>query len=182
MSLFKNFAPWITFLVLTSTVNWQVGLAAGLVVQVALIVAARRVDLLNGAMLAFFLVMTAFALAQPNSSAQNAVAALSTGWLAAVSLTSLAIGRPFTLSYARVGVRPEVASSPLFFRTNQIITAVWTAYFATTAALGVASLLGLASTAVTAANIVLLVAAVKFTIDYPKRVHARAHPLAPAAS
>jgi hypothetical protein len=79
-------------------------------------------------------------------------------------------------------VSPEVASSPLFFRTNQIITAVWTAYFAATAVPGAVSLVGGSSSAVTVVNIGLLVAAVTFTIDYPKRVHARAQPLSPAAS
>ena len=67
------------------------------------------VDLLNGAMLAFFVVMTAVAFASPDSGLEKWIAVISTSWLGLVALTSLVIGKPFTLSYARVGVSPEIA-------------------------------------------------------------------------
>jgi hypothetical protein len=183
MSLLKNFAPWIVFLVLTSVFDWQVGLAAGLVAEIVVIAMARRVDLLNGAMLAFFVVMTAVAFASPDSGIEKYVAVISTSWLGLVALTSLVIGKPFTLSYARAGVSPEIAKSPLFFKTNQIITSVWTAYFVVTAALGAILLATGVERGGRAVQILLLIGAIKFTVEYPKRVHARAQQrLAPAGS
>ena len=46
-----------------------------------------------------------------------------------IVLTSLAVGRPFTLQYAREQVAPEFWTSPAFVRTNYIITAVWALAF-----------------------------------------------------
>jgi hypothetical protein len=51
--------------------------------------------------------------------------------LCLIILTSLAIGRPFTLQYAREQVAPEFWSSPIFLRANQRITAAWAAALAT---------------------------------------------------
>jgi len=45
----------------------------------------------------------------------------------AISLTSMLIGRPFTLQYAREAVAAEIAAMPGFLRANYIITAAWTA-------------------------------------------------------
>jgi hypothetical protein len=50
--------------------------------------------------------------------------------LFAIVLFSLAIGRPFTIQYARESVQPELWTSPRFMRTNQIITCVWLVAFA----------------------------------------------------
>ena len=55
--------------------------------------------------------------------------AVNAGLLAIVLLT-LAIGRPFTLQYARERVAPELWERPAFRRANTIITVVWTAAFA----------------------------------------------------
>ena len=45
----------------------------------------------------------------------------------AISLTSMLIGRPFTLQYAREAVAAETAAMPGFLRANYVITAAWTA-------------------------------------------------------
>src|SRR6266571_2309635 len=47
----------------------------------------------------------------------------------AISLTSLAIRKPFTLQYAREMVDAETAQLPGFLRANYIITWAWTAAF-----------------------------------------------------
>jgi hypothetical protein len=44
-----------------------------------------------------------------------------------ISLTSMLIGRPFTLQYAREAVAAETAAMPGFLRANYLITAAWTA-------------------------------------------------------
>jgi hypothetical protein len=47
----------------------------------------------------------------------------------AISLTSLAIRRPFTLQYAREVVDAETAALPGFLRANYVISWAWTAAF-----------------------------------------------------
>lgn len=50
--------------------------------------------------------------------------------LLAIVLASMALGRPFTLQYAREQVPPEHWDSPEFLRTNAIIAAVRALAFA----------------------------------------------------
>ena len=73
---------------------------------------------------------------RPESGVEEYIGAISTAWLGLVSLVSLLVGKPFTLPIARTEVSPEIAKTPAFIKTNQIITSVWTAYFALTAAIG----------------------------------------------
>jgi len=47
-----------------------------------------------------------------------------------VVLVSIAVRQPFTLQYAREQVSRELWNTPVFVRTNYIITAVWAAAFA----------------------------------------------------
>ena len=174
MSLLKSFASWIAFLIVTGFTDWRLGLTAGLVVQVGIILSSRpvRIDILNGAMLTFFVVALGFAVASPNSAIEEYITTISTLWLGLVSLVSLLVGQPFTLSIARAEVSPEIAKTATFFKTNQIITSVWTAYFAITSAIG--------AVAVTnnvpgdwVVQILLLIGSIRFTVEYPKRVRAR---------
>ncbi len=50
--------------------------------------------------------------------------------LLAIVLVSLAIGRPFTLQYARERVPEAFWAMPLFLTTNRIISTVWAGAFA----------------------------------------------------
>jgi hypothetical protein len=52
------------------------------------------------------------------------------GGLLAIVLVSLAIGRPFTLQYARERVPEPIWVLPVFFTTNWRITVVWAVTFA----------------------------------------------------
>src|SRR4030095_11252982 len=50
--------------------------------------------------------------------------------LLAIAVASLAIGRPFTIQYARERVPEAVWGLPVFFTTNRLITMVWAGAFA----------------------------------------------------
>jgi len=50
--------------------------------------------------------------------------------LLVIVLVSLAIGRPFTLQYARETTSPEIWNRPEFMAVNRRITLVWAAAFA----------------------------------------------------
>jgi hypothetical protein len=174
MNLIVQFAPWILF-ALVSDVDWRLGIAVGLVAQLVLILAShpRRLGVLNGAMLAFFAVVGVVAIAQPDSPIQGYVNVLSAAWLAIVAGASIVVDHPFTLDVSRGTVPPEVEASPVFMATNRTITAAWAATFAGLATAGAAGeALGLHRLD-TIASIVLLIIAVRFTVRYPKQVHAR---------
>ncbi len=93
--------------------------------------------------------------------------------LLAIILFSLAIGRPFTIQYARETVPPDLWDSPQFIRTNRVITLVWIAAFA---AIIVADLILLYLPDVPHKVSVLLTigalyGAFKFTMAYPDRAN-----------
>jgi hypothetical protein len=94
--------------------------------------------------------------------------------LLAIVLISMAIGRPFTLQYAREQVPPEYWQSPRFLRVNQIITGVWALAFLAGVVMDLVTMFRPAvPTAVHVAVVVVsLLAAIKFTQWYPKKVAA----------
>jgi hypothetical protein len=67
-------------------------------------------------------------LVDPNLS-RLAIKLLVDGGMLGISLMSLAIGRPFTLQYARQSVDTKTAQLPAFFKANYVITWVWSAAF-----------------------------------------------------
>lgn len=56
--------------------------------------------------------------------------------LAAIAASSLLIRKPFTLSYARETTPEEYWDTPVFLRTNYVISAVWAASFGFSALVG----------------------------------------------
>jgi hypothetical protein len=61
--------------------------------------------------------------------------ALASGALAVASWASTAIGKPFTLDYARQETDPALWNHPAFLRSNVRITSVWASAFTANAAL-----------------------------------------------
>jgi hypothetical protein len=92
-----------------------------------------------------------------------------------IILLSLVVRRPFTLQYAREEVSPAVALSPLFIRTNYIITGVWAVALAMIVMADLAlhylpdSPLWAGSSVIVAA----IAGAFAFTTVYPKHLRAR---------
>jgi hypothetical protein len=102
-------------------------------------------------------------------------------WLGAVAALSLLVGHPFTLDFSTPGQPDEVVHSELFLHINRMITAVWAAALT---AMGVGGLIGQAldrPSIGTAATVVGLVCAIKFTRAYPDRAVAKAFPAAALA-
>ena len=88
----------------------------------------------------------------------------------------MAVGRPFTLQYAREQVAPELWDSPGFLRVNHVITGVWALAFAATviAELALLYLPGFPPRIGIFVVVLALVGAVKFTRWYPERAGAGA--------
>ena len=96
--------------------------------------------------------------------------------LLVIVVVTMALGRPFTLQYAREHVSAQHQSSPAFMRTNYVITGVWALAFAVMVAAELALLYvpGLPHRLGVLAIIAALVGAVKFTGWYPDHVAVRA--------
>lgn len=90
--------------------------------------------------------------------------------LLAIVLISIAIGRPFTMQYAREQVAEEYWHTPLFLAVNRHISWVWTAAFAALVVAHAATVCSLVPVWVDPVVTVLaLVYAASFTARYPAR-------------
>jgi hypothetical protein len=176
MSMILQFAPWLSFLIVTDVADWRLGLAAGLIATILTILASkpRRVGVLNAAMIVFFIAMGAFALIRPDSGLQDWAGTISTAWIAVVSAASILVGRPFTLDFSRDGVSPEIAQSKLFLDINRSIAWAWTGAFAVMAASRSIAHAADRPALATVLTVVVLIAAIKFTKAYPDRAVAAA--------
>ncbi len=98
------------------------------------------------------------------------------GGLMAIVLVSLAIGRPFSLQYARERVAKEFWSSPLFMTANRRITWAWGGAFAVLVAADAAAEYapGVPLWVEVVGSIAAFVGAFGFTVWYPARLRRNA--------
>lgn len=181
MSYLRTFLPWIVFAVVPSG-DWQWGALAALAASVAIIAEQRRSGtgfdalIIESGSAVFFAVLAAIAFADHDSGLHTYSAALSSGTLAVIAGVSLAVGRPFTLGIAKRTTPREVWGLRPFVRTNVVITSVWTAAFAVTAAvLAVVAHAGHAhSTGATLVQLAGFAVPMVFTVRYVAHVQAKA--------
>lgn len=181
MGILLAFAPFVVFALLDRLVGPVAGLIAGAVVAAALLARDRLTPgrtpkiLEIGTALLFCGLASYAGLGVADWSVIGVRLCVDAGLLLIV-LASLAVGRPFTLQYAREQVAPEFWNSPEFIRTNYVITAAWAAAFAVMVAAEAALLYvpGLPPRAGVVVIVLALVGAMKFTGWYPERVKARA--------
>ncbi|MER5406458.1 hypothetical protein [Streptomyces sp. NPDC002769] len=179
--VFLGFAPWIVFDVVASPSTWKYAALAALVTALVLNVPELRrgsLKVLEAAGVVFFAVLCVLGLVLDRQELiwlETYAQTLSNGVIAAVALGSLAF-TPFTEQYARESVPPEYWDSPVFRRTNRVLTAMWGGVFLVTALLGLLALR--VRSGVDWLNwvvpIAMLVAAVRFTKWYPEHVRAQA--------
>lgn len=96
--------------------------------------------------------------------------------LLAIALVSLAIGRPFTLQYARERTPEALWATPLFLAVNRRITWAWAGAFAALVASHAALVVDptLPLWLDIALTVAALLAALRFTAWYPGHVRRRA--------
>ncbi len=178
----RGFVPWIAFSILSTQGESRWGALVGFVLAVGLLVVERRngrdwdqvVIETSSALFFAGLGLAAFTISPAPLGDFGPAASL--GWLALTAWGSLAIRKPFTLGIARTMAPPQIQRSPLFYRVNAIITAVWAAAFTTTA-LALLALLYLAPHATLAVIVVKLLGFIlpaAFTMSYPTAVRERA--------
>jgi hypothetical protein len=179
MGYVRGFIPWIAFAVI-STVGWQWGALAGLVIGAFLIRQNRAAGvgadalILEISTVCYFVALTAVAFAFPHSPVRHYSGALSFGWLALTAWGGLAAGRPFTLGIAKRVTPREYWETAPFLRINKVITLAWAVSFLLT---GTAVALSVAAGAPTwlavTFQVVGFVVPAVFTSRYPKVVQAR---------
>jgi hypothetical protein len=176
MSILLAFAPFIVFAVVDRLVGPTEGLAAGALTSLALLVRDwpspdRTPKLLEVGTALLFGGMALYAvLGDPGWSIMAVRLRVDAGLLVIVLIT-LAIGRPFTLQYAREKVPEAYWDSPEFLRANTVITAAWALAFLV---MVIADLVLLYMPEVHSrvgvlATILALVGAIKFTAWYPEQ-------------
>ena len=172
MNLIVGFAPFILFTVLSrlsvDLALW-VAFAAAFVVTIRDFVESPSLRLLDaGSLLLFALLALGRGFLDPNLSlaAVRFIAALSLLLLLGLPLL---FRRPFSVDYARLDPREADWAPALFRRVNYLVSGAWTAAFAImTAADGAVAFDGqLPLYASIAVSVVMLAAAVTFTLRYP---------------
>ena len=131
MTIFLILAPYGAFasLMLLTSAKASVFAAAaiGLAVIALDFIRGRSLKWLGAGSAVLFAALGLYlTLIDPSLGNSSVKLSVDTG-IFAISLTSMLIGRPFTLQYAREAVAAEIAAMPGFLRANYIITAAWTA-------------------------------------------------------
>jgi hypothetical protein len=170
------FTPFIAFAFVDRLVGPTEGLVGGALVAAALlvrdwIIPGRAPKLIEIGTALLFAGLALYAvLGGPTWSVIGVRLCVDAGLLLIV-LISMAVGRPFTLQYAREQVASEFWDRPEFIRTNYVITGAWALAFAVmvVAELALLYVPELPSRVGIMAIVLALIGAVKFTGWYPGR-------------
>jgi magnesium-transporting ATPase (P-type) len=138
-----GFAPWILVSVIEGpgrvALAGALGGALALLICVAGAAVGVKPKLLDVAAIIFFAAL-ALVAGLASTSTQHWLglwsAELCNVIIAAIAGLSLAVGKPFTLQYAREQTERQYWKSALFLRINYVITAVWSAAFLLIAIVG----------------------------------------------
>jgi hypothetical protein len=174
LKLVVSFAPWIAFLIIAK--GTLLRLEIGLVVALALAVLMALLRLHRGIImwvgLVFFTGTTIAVLGFHDMWTIRYLGVMASGALAIGSWAGLAVGKPFSLAYARQNTDPGLWREPVFIRTNVIITAPWATVFTINSALAWMLLEHVLPQSVChALSYAALIGAAAFTAWYP--VHVR---------
>ena len=181
LKLLLSFAPWISFLVIAhgSLFRLKAGLITAALLTVVMAVTRLHRGVIMWVGIVFFSFATIAVVGFENMWTARYMGVLANGALALGTWLTLAMGRPFTLEYARDHADPSVWNSPAFIRTNVVIAFFWGLSFS------VGTLLAWLKTLQTgqpewvfeAANYTVLFSCVVFTNWYPAAVKRRAQAL-----
>ena len=174
MDIFLGFAPYVAFFVVLrmGTVEAAMWAAFAVAALVALYGRwrGRSAKILEIGGVALFGLLALFTAVSHWEWTLTAVRLAVDLGLLAIVLVSIAVGRPFTIQYARERIAEEYWQTPLFLAVNRRITWVWAAAFAVLVAAHVATLFfsvpAWIDGVVTAAAFVYATA---FTARYPEK-------------
>lgn len=135
MNLLASFAPFFAFAVLIHFGYVEAALWAGAAVAGGLLLRDRFVfrrsfKILEVGTLVLFACLAIYTRTTGQVWTIPAVRLVVDAGLLLIVLSSLAIGQPFTLQYARESAPADVWGTPRFLEVNRTITLVWAAAFA----------------------------------------------------
>ncbi|HUN57745.1 MAG TPA: hypothetical protein VMU41_06490 [Candidatus Binataceae bacterium] len=133
--------PWAAYIGLGLIGHWRGGLLAG-AVGMAVIIAIeyryRAVKIPDATGLAFFALMLVVSMAMGPWLVSGYSVPIVWAIFGIVFWTTIAIGFPFTLQFAREQVPPAVWDAPIFIRTNYRISLLWALIATVNTILGIA--------------------------------------------
>ncbi|MHC1752650.1 hypothetical protein [Humidesulfovibrio sp.] len=178
LKLLLGFAPWIAFLAIAhgSLFRLKLGLVIAAVLTLVMAVTKLHRGVIMWVGIAFFTYASIAVLVFEHMWTVRYMGVLANGALAVGAWGTLAVGRPFTLEYAREHTDPSRWNDPLFVRTNVIITSVWAVAFSIGAGLAWLKTqpTGQPEWVLEVTNYAFMLSAVIFTNAYPVRVKRRA--------
>ncbi|OJY36931.1 MAG: hypothetical protein BGP06_13525 [Rhizobiales bacterium 65-9] len=146
MLMLLSLTPFAAFTLLGRLVSLEVGVWAATLMALGLVLSdwlrpGGTIKMIEAGSLALFGALALYSLNADMAASRSAVRAVSNGGLLAISLVSLAIGKPFSLQYARETASPAALASQAFLKQNYVITSVWAGAFAVTTGISALSLL-----------------------------------------
>src|SRR3712207_243570 len=134
MNILLGFAPYIAAFMLMHIGSVIAGLWAAFIAALAIIVhrwvRTRSTKILEVGNLALFVALALFTMVTHWEWTLMAVQLVVDTGLLIIILASLALGRPFTIQYARERVSQQYWDTPQFLAVSRTITWVWAAAFA----------------------------------------------------
>lgn len=180
MKIILGFLPFFAFALASTLGHDLLGLAAGAVVALIMLLrdrftGTRRMKLLELGTVVLFAGLAVFVglsgVTLPVAGVRTCVDA----GLALLVLASVLIGRPFTLDYAAPATDSPLSSNPRFQRTHRAVSLAWAAAFAVITAADAAWWAGWISPRhATLLIVASLFLAVRFSQRYPEQVRQRA--------
>ncbi len=178
LRLILGFAPWLAFLIIAhgSLFRLKLGLVIALVLSIVMAVTRLHRGIIMWVGLIFFSAAVLLVVGLNTLWTVRYMGLLATGVLAISSWTTLLIGRPFTLDYARQHVDPALWNDPRFLSINRRLTAAWGVAFTINAllAFGKMQRLGMGPLGYELLSYACLVGTALFTSWYPGHVRRRA--------
>jgi hypothetical protein len=169
------FSPWLAFLIIArdSLLQVKIALAVAFALTIVMGITKLHRGVLLWAGLAFFAGASIAVIGLDDAWTERHLGVLANGALAAATFLGMAIGRPFTLDYAKSHTDPALWDSPAFLRMNNVLTGAWGAAFVVNLLFAWGKMEGFALPALAYA---VLIGAAWITSWYPKYVRAHAQP------
>ncbi|MDH6198218.1 hypothetical protein M2272_004877 [Mycobacterium frederiksbergense] len=189
----SGLVPWALMAILAGPGRYEIAVAAALGLSLLVLVLTWRrsipLHVLEMVGVAYFVLLAAVGLVA--SSGEKAwlemwAGEITNASLALFAVASLMIGRPYTTAYARDVTPPDRWGTPLFKRTNMVVTAVWAVAFGFAACVGFVGGVLYGSTDNFWTGWILQLAALFFAVSitefYPEYVRAKVRAPHPAPS
>ncbi len=127
LKLILAFAPWLAFLFIAhgSLFRLKLGLIIALVLSIGMGITRLHRGVILWVGLVFFTCATLAVIVFNNTWAVKYMGIIASGVLAVSTWLTVIFCKPFTMDYAKEHAEPSLWNSPMFIRTNMILTSAW---------------------------------------------------------